>query len=539
MNLKLIIYLSLLILPIIIYLLIPTRKYLTRYGKLYIVYFVVLSASFLAYPPKDKIKLGLDLKGGMHLVFQVVTEDAINIETDMVITDLKEQLKKKNIEFDTITKGETGQFSIQRINPAQRGQIRDLLDDFKSWKYDVNDDTVILTLKASQKKYIKDRSVKKAVETLRNRVDEFGVAEPVIQRQGLTGDRIIVELPGVEDEERVMNIIKTTALLEWKLVIAGPAPDRETLLKDYEGEVPEGMEILKGDPKRTEGGYYLVNSVAPITGEDLTNARRSFDEWNSPAVSFTLHSKAGNKFYKFTSENLEKPLCIVLDGRIQSVANIKDRIRDSGIIHGQFTVEEAEDLALILRAGHLPATIKLLENRNIGPSLGADSIRKGLSATIMALILILIFMVFYYRLSGFNAIVALFLNIIILMGVLSYFKARLTLPGIAGIILTIGMAVDANVLVFERIREELAKGKGVLIAIPTGFARAFRTILDANMTTIIAAIFLFQFGTGPIKGFAVTIIIGISASMFTAVFVSRIIFELVLPKGKKREKLSI
>jgi preprotein translocase subunit SecD len=337
----------------------------------------------------------------------------------------------------------------------------------------------------------------------------------------------------------VIKIINTTALLEWKLVRGGPAPDTETLLQEYGGEIPEDMEVLKGDPQRTEGGYYLLSSVSVITGKDLRSARRSVDEWNNPAVSFTLDSDGAKRFDKFTSENIGKPLSIVLDGRVQSVATIQDRISDSGIIHGRFTIEDADDLALILRAGALPASIKTLENRTIGPSLGADSVRQGLSATILALILVLSFMAFYYRLSGFNAIAALVLNMIFLMGALAYFKATLTLPGIAGIILTIGMAIDANVLVFERIREELALGKSVISAIATGFSRAFRTILDANVTTIIAAVFLFQFGTGPVKGFAVTLIIGISASMFTAVFVSRLIFELVLSKRKRREKLSI
>jgi len=281
--------------------------------------------------------------------------------------------------------------------------------------------------------------------------------------------------------------------------------------------------------------------VAPVTGKDLINARRSVDEWNNPAVLFTLNAEAGRRFLKFTSDNLNKPLSIILDGKIQEVATIRDRISDRGIIHGTYTIEMAEDLALILRAGPLPASVKYLEERSIGPSLGKDSIRKGLSAMAIALILVILFMIFYYRLSGFNAVAALTLNILIIMGILGYFgeNAVLTLPGIAGIILTIGMAVDANVLVFERIREELSSGKNIWSSIAAGFSRAFRTILDANVTTIIAAIFLFQFGTGPIRGFAVTLIIGITASMFTAVFVSRLIFDLTQPRKKKREKLSI
>ena len=509
--------------------------------KVILVLIVIGLAIFLAYPPGEKIHLGLDLEGGMHLVLEVITEDALSIETDQEILRLEEELKKKKLEYKIVAKEGISRFSIQEINPAQEREISDLLDDnFRDWNYSVTGSTVSVSLKPAAVNYLKDLSVKQAQETIQNRVDELGLAEPTIQRQG-TGNRIIVELPGVENPDRIKNIIKTTALLEWRLVLGGPAPDQETLLRDLGGEIPPDQEVLKGDPERTEGGYYLVSKVAPVTGQDLINARRSVDEWNNPAVLFTLNAEAGRRFYKFTSDNLNKPLSIILDGKIQEVATIRDRIPDRGVIHGTFTVEQAEDLALILRAGPLPATVKYLEERSIGPSLGKDSIRKGLSSMVIALILVIVFMVFYYRLSGFNAVAALTLNILIIMGILGYLgeNAVLTLPGIAGIILTIGMAVDANVLVFERIREELSSGKNVWSSIESGFSRAFRTILDANVTTIIAAIFLFQFGTGPIRGFAVTLIIGITASMFTAVFVSRLIFDLTQSRKKKREKLSI
>lgn len=508
--------------------------------KIILVVGVLALSIYLAYPPGKKVNLGLDLSGGMHLVLQVVTDDAITSETDQDILRLQEQLKKKEITYETAAKGDVGRFTIQGIDPEQEGQIHDLLDDmFNSWNYTVIGQTVSLEMKASVAQYLRDQAVRQAQETLWNRVDELGLAEPTIQRQGLAGERIIVELPGVENPDRVKNIIKTTAFLEWKLVKAGPAPDEETLLADYGGVVPEDLEVLRGDPKRTEGGYYLVNRVAVVTGKDLRNARRSVDEWNYPAVSFSLNQDGARRFSKTTSENIGKPLSVVLDNKIQVVATIQARISDSGIIQGRYTIEEAEDIALVLRAGALPATIKYLEERTIGPSLGADSIRKGFTAMVIAMILILVFMVLYYRFSGFNAIAALILNILILLGALSYFKATLTLPGIAGIILTIGMAVDANVLVFERIREELSAGKNVLSSITAGFSRAFRTILDANVTTIIAAIFLFQFGTGPVKGFAITLIIGITASMFTAVFVSHLIFDIVLAKRKRKDKLSI
>jgi len=509
--------------------------------KVGLVLAVVALTVFLSYPPGEKIQYGLDLRGGMHLVLQVVTDDAIGQETDQEILRLQEQLKKKEIDYQRIVKSEerVGRFTLQEFDLEKEGQIREILDDyFRDWDYSVIGSSITATLKPSVIVYLRDQAVKMSEETIWNRVDELGLTEPTIQRQGLAGERIIVELPGVENPDRVKNIIKTTALLEWKLVKAGPA-DRETLLKDYNGEVPDDMEVLRGDPKRTEGGYYLVSRVATVTGKDLRTARRSTDQWNSPAVAFTLSPDGAKRFYQASSENIGKPLAIVLDKKVQSAPTIEDRISDSGIIHGRYTIEEAEDMALVLRAGALPATIKYLEERTIGPSLGADSIRKGFSAIIAALILVLLFMVFYYRLAGLNAITALVMNILIIMGALSYFKANLTLPGIAGIILTIGMAVDANVLVFERIREELSQGKSILSSIAAGFSRAFKTILDANVTTIIAAIFLFQFGTGPLKGFAVTLIIGITASMFTALFVSRLIFDLFSSKRKKIEKLSI
>jgi preprotein translocase subunit SecD len=502
--------------------------------KVILVVGVTALAIYMAYPPSKKINLGLDLQGGIHLVLQVVTEDAITIETDQEITRLQDQLKKKDITYKTIIKGKLGQMSIQGIAPDQEGKLRDLLDEsFKDWDITMIGDTANLMMKPGVQQYLKEQSVTQALETIRNRVDQFGVSEPTIQRQGLGGNKIIIELPGVEDPERVKNLIKTTAILEWKLVKAGPAPDEQTLLAPYGGTVPEDAEVLKGDPKRTEGGYYLLDRVAVVTG--------SVDEWNSPAVSFSLNPEGGRRFEKLTAENIGNSIAIILDNKVISAPRVESRIpaASGGIIRGRYTLEEADDLVVILRAGALPASIKYLEERTVGPSLGADSIRKGLVACLVALLLVVGFMVVYYRLSGVNAVVALVLNMVLLGGALSYFKATLTLPGIAGVILTIGMAVDANVLIFERIREELLAGKSILSSIALGFSRAFSAILDSNLTTIISAIFLFQFGTGPVKGYAVTLIIGIAASMFTAVFVSRLIFDLTVARKKKREKMSI
>jgi len=512
--------------------------------KVVLVVAVIALCLYLAYPPSEKIHYGLDLQGGMHLVLQVMTDDAINYETDQAVLSLREELQKENITYTSVSKleGQIGEFTIQEFDLEKEREIEDMLDDyFRDWDYTVRNGSFFISLKSGSDFYMRNQSVQQALETLGNRVNELGLTEPTIQRQGLSGDRIIVELPGVEDPDRVKDILKTTALLEFRLVKAGPEIDRETLLASYGGVVPEDMEVMRGDPEHTEGGWYLVSNVSEITGNDLRNARRSQDEWNKPAVSFTLHPDPGKRFEKMTAENVGKPMSIVLDKKLMEVANIRERIpaTSSTMIHGNFTLEEADTIAMMLRAGAMPASVKYLEDRTIGPSLGADSIRRGLTSIMMALVLVMIFMVFYYRLAGLNAVLALTLNILILMGMLAYFGASLTLPGIAGIILTVGMAVDANVLVFERIREELAQGKSVLSSISSGFSRAFRTILDANVTTIIAAIFLFQFGTGPIRGFAVTLIIGISASMFTAIFVSRLIFDLTFSKRKKVEKLSI
>jgi preprotein translocase subunit SecD len=497
----------------------------------------VLAVSvFVASPIHDKIKLGLDLKGGIHLVMQVITDDAVVMETDQEILRLQDVFKKNNIAFTTMTRQASGKFIIQGLNPDEEGKAREQLDQYlRDWDYSFNGPLATVTMKAPAMQLMKDQAVDQSVETIRNRIDQFGVAEPIIQRYGR--DQLIVELPGVDNPEHVQYIIKTAAVLEWKLVKAGPAADEATLLKDFGGKVPDDMEVVRGDPKRRAEGYYLVNKVAAVTGKDLRLVRRSQDEWGQPAVAFQLKPDGARRFEQLTGENIGKPLAIILDNKVQSAPNINARISDSGVIQGNFTVEVADDLVLVLKAGALPAGIKTLENRTIGPSLGADSIRAGFLSALIALIAIMTFMIVYYKISGINAIVVLILNQIILFGALAYFRGTLTLPGIAGIILGIGMAVDCNVLVFERIREELRSGKTILNSISLGFSRAFRTIFDSHMTTIISAVFLFQFGTGPIKGYAVTLIISLVANLFTAVFVSHWIFDLT--HSAKTKKLSI
>ncbi|MDD8020946.1 MAG: protein translocase subunit SecD [Acidobacteriota bacterium] len=491
---------------------------------------------FLIYPPKDKIKLGLDLKGGTHLLMQVITEDAVNVETDQQIARFEDVFKKNNIAYTRSAKEKPGKFYFEGTRADQEEKIRDLIDQYtRDWDYYFTGDRINFKLKQAAEQFLREQAVAQTLETIRNRVDQFGVAEPVIQKQG--SDRIVVELPGIDDPERVKNLIKVTAVLEFKLVKAGPAPDEQTLLQEVGGQIPEEAEIVKGDARRGLQGYYLVNKVASITGKDLRSVRRGTDEWNNPAVSFTLTPDGARRFEQVTGQNVGKQLAIILDGKIQSAPVINSRISDSGIIQGRFTPQEADDLVVILKAGALPAGIKYLEERTVGPSLGTDSIRQGLISGLVAIFGVMVFMIFYYQLSGINAVIALLLNTLLTFGALGYFKATLTLPGIAGIILSIGMAVDANILIFERIKEELAMGKNIASSISTGFSRAFTAIFDSNLTTIISGVFLFQFGTGPIKGYAVTLICGLVANLFTAVFVSRLIFDLAVPTNAK--KLSI
>jgi len=500
---------------------------------------VVGLAIFLAYPYDDsKVKRGLDLKGGIHLVLQVITDDSINIETDQEIARLEELLKKNSITYAKATKEGLGRIAVQGVLADQEGKTRDLFDEYsRDWDYAFTGDRANLTLKPLVIQFLRDQAVDQAKETIDNRINTYGVAEPVIQRQG--ADKIVVELPGVDDPDRVKELIKVTAILEWKLVKAGPADDEATLLAATNGQVPEDAEVVKGDPKRGQGGFYLVDKVATVTGKDLRTIRRTTDEWNSPAVSFTLNADGGARFEQVTGANVGKQIAIILDKKVQSAPVVESRIdrAQGGVIRGRFTAEEADDLVIVLKAGALPAGIKYLEERTIGPSLGADSVRQGFLAGLVAVVAVMAFMIVFYKLSGINAVIALVLNIVILFGALAYFKAALTLPGIAGIILAIGMAVDANVLIFERIKEELALGKGVASSISQGFARAFTAIFDSNLTTIISAIFLFQFGTGPIQGYAVTLTISLVANMFTAVFVSHLLFDLTVKKSAK--KLSI
>ncbi|HDP93988.1 MAG TPA: protein translocase subunit SecD [Candidatus Aminicenantes bacterium] len=501
----------------------------------------VVAFSVVMFLPLDKkINLGLDLKGGMHLILEVQTDEAIRIQTDQGVELLKDRLKEAGIEYESLRRDGVSTITGGGIPFERQRDVKDILDDdFRDWKYTYTGAGFTMTLKPNIEMRLRDQSVDQALQTIDNRVNEYGVAEPVIQKEGLSGDRLLIQLPGVDDPGRVKSLIQNTAMLEWKHVEAGPFESEDAAKAEYGGTIPEDLLVIKTNPRRMSKGFYVLRRASVVSGNDLKSARRSQDEYGAVAVGFSFNNDGARKFERYTAANVGKRLSIVLDDRIESVATIDDVISYGGILRGNFTAQEVDDLVLVLRSGALPAPLKYLQERTIGPSLGADSIRKGTTAALFGLFLVIVFMLVYYRGAGINSVVALVLNIIILLGILAYFRATLTLPGIAGIILTIGMAVDANVLVFERIKEELQAGKSPKASIDSGFKKAFVTIFDANVTTIIAAVFLFQFGTGPIKGFSVTLIIGILASMFTAVFVSRVIFDLVYGKRRKLKSISI
>jgi len=504
----------------------------------------VTAAAVYSMWPLSKIPLGLDLKGGIHLVLQVQTGDAIRAEVDDAMERVRSALAEKGFAPAELARSEDGLGF--RLVPAANTDSTVLDDVLADQVPDFRVDrgvAVTATLRADVARNLRDMAVRQGLETIRNRIDQFGVAEPVIQRQGIEGDRIVVQLPGVDDPARVKNLIRATAFLEIKPV-ANVAPTREALLQAAGGTLPADAEVVPGDIEDLEGNvtgrqFYQLKRASVVTGRDLRNARRSQDEYGQPAVSFSLNPDGARRFGEYTGAHIGEQMAIVLDNKVRSAPVIRGRITDSGIIQGSFTVQQAEDLALVLRAGALPASITYLEERTVGPSLGRDSVVRGLRAALVGLALVIAFMLVYYRGSGVNANVALVLNAVILLGAMAALKATLTLPGIAGIILTIGMAVDANVLIFERIREEMELGKTVRSAVDLGFSRAFATIVDTNLTTLIAALFLFQFGTGPIKGFAVTLSLGILISMFTAVFTSRTIFEAVLARRGRGAGLSI
>jgi preprotein translocase subunit SecD len=487
-----------------------------------------------------QLKLGLDLKGGVHLELRVQTDDALRLETDTETERLREELTKRNIPFTNLVAPDPTHFRVEGVPPAQDAAFRAAANEVQA-NFDRSPGaggTYVFTMKPNVALQLRDEAVVQARETLERRVNDLGVTEPSISQQGT--DQILVQLPGVTDVERAKAIMGSPGLLELKIV-ERQSSTREELLVN--GQVPSGMEIVPG----AGGGpgnaattvFYLVRKVAAVTGRDLRNARPSLDENNQPAVSFTLSNEGGRKFGNVTGENIGRPLAIILDGRVQSAPNINGRITTDGRITGSFTNEEVNNLSLILRSGALPAKLDYLSERTIGPSLGADSIRSGTTASVVGLLLIVVFMLIYYRFSGINAVIALVFNLIILLGLMAYIGAVMTLPGIAGFVLTMGIGVDSNVLIFERIKEEMEAGRSARQSINAGFSRVFWTLFDTHIAALISAAFLFNFGTGPIRGFAVTLMLGLASNLFTSIFVSKTLFELELSTRGHGATLSI
>jgi preprotein translocase subunit SecD len=496
---------------------------------------------------RNGLKLGLDLRGGIHLVMQVKAEDALRAEASDSAEHLKTEAGKRGVTIGTVNPATGDGFTItmdEGVSPAAVSELVKSALSPTDWAADQSGREMRVTFREPARLEIEAQALRQAVETIRNRVDALGVAEPAIQPQGR--DRIVIQLPGVDDPARVKDIIGTTGLLELKLVDlkGGPFSSREAAAAAHGGTIPANLELVEGSSEDAEARtrttvYYVLEKAAAVTGRDLKNARVGQDKFNQPAVEFFLNAQGAEKFGRATGANIGRLLAIVLDKRVQSAPVINGQITDNGIIEGNFTAERADALSLVLRSGALPAQLVILEERTVGPSLGLDSIRQGVLASVIGMALVFVAVVVYYKLAGVNAVLALTMNAIILLGGMAWINATLTLPGIAGFILTIGMAVDANVLIFERIREEIDGGKAPKLAIDTGFKKALSAIVDSNLTTIAAAAFLFQFGTGPVKGFAVTLVIGLCASMFTAVFVSHLLFDLIYGSKETVEAISI
>ncbi|MGQ0733678.1 MAG: protein translocase subunit SecD [Acidobacteriota bacterium] len=495
------------------------------------------------YPPGEKVRLGLDLKGGVHLVLRVQVDDAVRLETDTTADRVREQLKTLNIPGATVVSVSPTEFRVEGITPDQDAAFRQGLVEDPTFNRSAGAGSYTFTMRPNIAVQLREEAVSQALQTIERRVNDLGVAEPIIARHS-ANDQILVQLPGVSDVDRAKQIIRSTARLELKLVEQGTFPDEAQARQAYAGNLPPDLEILPGTVSGFQPGerpttvFYVVRRVPAVTGRDLRNARPSLDENGRPAVSFSLNNEGASKFGAFTQANINRQLAIVLDSRVYSAPNINSRIDNEGIIQGTFTQQEVADLSLVLRSGALPANLTYLEERTVGPSLGAASIRSGVTAAMGGLAFVILFMLAYYRLAGINAVVSIVTNLLILLGLMAYLEAVMTLPGIAGFILTIGMGVDSNVLIFERIKEELQTAKSVKSAVAAGFDRVFLTILDTHVASLIAAAFLFQFGTGAIRGFATTLTIGLLSNVFTAVFVSRTMFEVALHK-RSIAKLSI
>jgi preprotein translocase subunit SecD len=510
-----------------------------------------LSGGALQTAILERIHLGLDLKGGTHLILQVMVNDAVNADSDRAIQRLKESLRSKGIAYNDITKPDQAtnpdRVLIKGVPPESSADLRDIVSN-QLPEYDLTsgaDNNWTLAMKPASLNELKNRSVAQAIETIRNRIDQLGVSEPVIEEHGLGQYQILVQLPGVDDPARVKQIMQSTALLEIRQALGGPYASEQDALASHNGVLPPDSILMPGRSIGARGSdanqtaWYIITRSSAVTGRDLRTAEPTTDENARPAVRFLLTGEGGRRFAAFTGSHVGEQLAVVLDNKVQEVATIQEQIHDEGRITGAFTSQQAKDLAMVLRSGALPAGIRYLEERTVGPSLGADSIKHGVMAAVIGMLAVMVFMLVYYRGAGINADIALVFNLIILLGFLGFSGATLTLPGIAGVILTVGMGVDSNVLIFERIREELRNGKTAPSAVEQGFGRAWITIVDTHVTTIVSAFILFIFGTGPVKGFAVTLTFGLLANLFTAVFVSRVIFDTHLNNLKRGEALSI
>jgi preprotein translocase subunit SecD len=489
---------------------------------------------FFMLPLNKKVRLGLDLQGGMHVVLGVDTEAAVFSRLETMAYQIRTELQKNAVPFSYVQKGEPYIINIGAAPDADKAKITDVTKSFGLTGGDLNGDHYTFTLPGAEITKIRDNAVLQALEVVRNRIDKFGVSEPLVQKQGK--DQILVQLPGVTDPDRAINLIGQTAQLKFYLVDS--AVTQEDIAA---GRVPYDCIVLDyRETNRTTGEVIRTMPIALkrdilLTGENLADAGVVFSGTGEAQVSFAFDRAGTRLFADITTRNVGKQLAIVLDETVYSAPNIQEPITGGqGVITGSFTPETASDLSIVLKAGSLPAPVSIYENRTVGPSLGQESIDSGVKACIIGLALIVAFMLLYYRLSGLVANFGLICNFTVLLGIFCLIGATLTLPGIAGIILTLGIAVDSNVLIFERVREEVRNKRTVLNAFEVGYQKAFATILDANVTSIIAAVVLFQFGTGPVKGFAITLLLGLIASMFTAVFITRTIFmEYIIRKDPK------
>jgi len=507
------------------------------------------SGSALKASILNRIHLGLDLKGGTHLILQVMVNEAVGTARDSDAAHIQQDLQANSITVGSVT-SDPSRPDLIEINGApldRSSDIRSVLDSKYGTQYDIAsgaNNTWTLTMKASAVADLKKNALDQAIEVIRTRVDSLGVTEPVVEPYNLGSDQILVELPGIDDEGRVKDVIQSTARLEIHAVLGGPYTSEQDAMQQLGGTVPLDSILVPTKPGVSSTGgvqWYQLKRTAEVGGTDIRSARVSQNpNTNEPEVDFYLTTAAGDHFADYTGANKGKYLAVVLDNKVQEVASIHDQIRDQGNISGgNMSNQQANDLAMLLNTGSLPASLHYLQESTVGPSLGVDSIHQGVMASIVGMLAVMIFMLIYYRGAGVNADIALFLNLVILLGFMGFTSSVLTLPGIAGVILTIGMGVDSNVLIFERIREELRAGKSPSAAVDQGFAHAWTTILDTHVTTIVSAAILFIFGTGPVRGFAVTLSFGLFANLFTAVFVSRVIFEANLNRKQRGEALSI